>query len=233
MKSYSKKFFQLFTTITLAFIIGSCNSTNSIDVKPGVSMPESGQVPDLIAKINDDGNSINVYRKGSEGPILTQNAGINFRPYIHPLISPDGNGTITEYSPSHHKHQTGLYWGFKGIIEKRNLTEDQEKKHQSIKQDFTLQVNALYKKVELGELSESDAWLKYQVLEKNRDSSLVVFGIDPQQGRDYFHHPTKNFYGDSTDYWKRKSLIVLRPKSSKSDKSVKWRTVYDLSLIHI
>ena len=228
MNLLKNKYIHTITYIVFVFIFGSCNSTNSVGVKSGTSLSKSDHIPDLVAKINGDGNSINVYRKGSKEPILTQNAGINYRPYIHPLISPDGNGTITEYSPSHHKHQTGLYWGFKGIIEKRNLTEEQEKKHESIKQDFSLQVKTLYKKVELGELSENDAWLKYKTLEKNRDSSLVVFGIDPKQGRDYFHHPTKNFYGDSTDYWKRKNLIVLRPKSTNSDKSVKWRTVYDL-----
>ena len=174
MNLFTKKSFKILTSITLVFIFGSCNSTNSIDVKPGVSLPESGQVPDLVAKINSDGNSINVYRNGSERPILTQNAGPNFRPYIHPLISPDGNGIVTEYSPSHHKHQTGLYWGFKGIKEKQNLTEQQEQKYRSIKQDFSLQVKTLYKEVESGELSESDAKPKYEVLQKGRSG---VFGV--------------------------------------------------------
>ena len=44
--------------------------------------------------------------------ILTQNAQENFRPYIHPIIAPDGIGELTQFSPGHHKHQTGLYWGF-------------------------------------------------------------------------------------------------------------------------
>ncbi|MBK8503838.1 MAG: PmoA family protein [Saprospiraceae bacterium] len=43
--------------------------------------------------------------------ILTQNASPDFRPYIHPLKSADGISTLTEYSPGHHKHQTGIYWG--------------------------------------------------------------------------------------------------------------------------
>ena len=33
------------------------------------------------------------------------------RPYIHPLRSPDGKHVLTQFSPGHHKHQTGLYWG--------------------------------------------------------------------------------------------------------------------------
>ena len=40
---------------------------------------------------------------------------MNHRPYIHPIVSPDGKGILTEYSPGHHKHQTGLYWGFTRI----------------------------------------------------------------------------------------------------------------------
>jgi hypothetical protein len=42
---------------------------------------------------------------------LVQNAKEGLRPYIHPIIAPDGKGILTEYSPGHHKHQTGLYWG--------------------------------------------------------------------------------------------------------------------------
>jgi hypothetical protein len=35
------------------------------------------------------------------------------RPFIHPLRAPDGKGgDLTELSPDHHKHQTGLYVGF-------------------------------------------------------------------------------------------------------------------------
>ncbi|MFN0128109.1 MAG: DUF6807 family protein [Verrucomicrobiales bacterium] len=44
-------------------------------------------------------------------PLLTQNARADFRPYLHPILAPDGNGELTQFSPGHHKHQTGLYWG--------------------------------------------------------------------------------------------------------------------------
>lgn len=56
--------------------------------------------------------TFSVFRAGEKTPILTQNARENFRPYVHPIIAPDGKGVLTEYSPGHHKHQTGLYWGF-------------------------------------------------------------------------------------------------------------------------
>lgn len=55
--------------------------------------------------------SIAVFRDGEKEQILTQNAGADFRPYIHPIKSPDGKSVLTEFNPGHHKHQTGLYWG--------------------------------------------------------------------------------------------------------------------------
>ena len=51
---------------------------------------------------------------GSE-PILTQHAAPDFRPYLHPIVAPDGRGVLTEASPKHHPHQTGLYWGFTNV----------------------------------------------------------------------------------------------------------------------
>ncbi|MDX2245951.1 MAG: DUF6807 family protein [Bacteroidia bacterium] len=56
--------------------------------------------------------TIAVFRAGETTPILTQNAKPDFRPYLHPIVAPDGKGLLTEYSPGHHKHQTGIYWGF-------------------------------------------------------------------------------------------------------------------------
>ncbi len=48
-------------------------------------------------------------------PVLTQMAKKDERPYIHPIIAPDGNGVLTEYRPEHHPHQTGIYWGLKMV----------------------------------------------------------------------------------------------------------------------
>lgn len=66
----------------------------------------------LRAEQDADKGTISIYRPDSDEPIVTQNALPDFRPYIHPIMAPDGQGTVTEYSPGHHKHQTGLYWGF-------------------------------------------------------------------------------------------------------------------------
>ncbi|MDH3651445.1 MAG: PmoA family protein, partial [Saprospiraceae bacterium] len=56
--------------------------------------------------------TLSIFRTGEKKPVLVQNAKTGMRPYLHPIMSPDGNGSLTEYSPGHHKHQTGLYWGF-------------------------------------------------------------------------------------------------------------------------
>ena len=61
---------------------------------------------------NDKGGTIAVFRKDGKDALVTQNAKADFRPFLHPIMSPDGKSELTEYSPGHHKHQTGLYWGF-------------------------------------------------------------------------------------------------------------------------
>ncbi|TAE29646.1 MAG: dehydrogenase [Cytophagales bacterium] len=70
-------------------------------------------LPDKQLLIREDkaAQTIAVYRPGEKTPILTQVAKADFRPYLHPIMAPDGKGVLTEYSPGHHKHQTGLYWG--------------------------------------------------------------------------------------------------------------------------
>jgi putative membrane-bound dehydrogenase-like protein len=61
---------------------------------------------------DEEAGTISILREGEQVPILTQNARSDHRPYLHPIVAPDGNGNVTEYSPGHHPHQTGLYWGF-------------------------------------------------------------------------------------------------------------------------
>jgi hypothetical protein len=59
--------------------------------------------------------AIRVYRKAAKDPVLTQNANADNRPYLHPIVAPDGKGLLTEYGPAHHPHQTGIFWGFKYV----------------------------------------------------------------------------------------------------------------------
>ena len=107
---------------------------------------------DLRIEFDEGKSTVSVVHQELKKPVLTQNARSDFRPYLHPIVAPDGKGVLTQFSPGHHKHQTGLYWGFTRV-----------------------------------------------------------------NGRDYFHHP-------EGDYWKRKSVKVIRDKGE----SVQWRTVYDL-----
>ncbi len=72
----------------------------------------------FLLEENTTNETISVYRIGEEQAVLVQNAKDNFRPFIHPIIAPDGKGVLTEYSPGHHKHQTGLYWGFTRLNER-------------------------------------------------------------------------------------------------------------------
>lgn len=92
----------------ILFLLFSCSGNQS-----GVSENESQiQGPTLLSLIQDESEgTISIHRKGDNEPILVQNAKEGFRPYIHPIMAPDGKGVLTEYSPGHHKHQTGLYWG--------------------------------------------------------------------------------------------------------------------------
>ena len=66
----------------------------------------------LTIRQDERAGTISVFRAGQAAPILTQNAKPDARPYLHPIAAPDGKGVLTEFSPAHHKHQTGLYWGF-------------------------------------------------------------------------------------------------------------------------
>ncbi len=62
---------------------------------------------ELYIEQDASAETISVFRSGSKEPLLIQNAKASFRPFLHPISAPDGKGFITEYSPGHHKHQTG------------------------------------------------------------------------------------------------------------------------------
>ena len=75
----------------------------------------------------EEEESIKVYVDGGNVPILTFNTQEDFRPFIHPILSPGTEVELTQYSPDHHKHQTGVYWGFTRVngsdIDKKTLYE--------------------------------------------------------------------------------------------------------------
>ena len=76
----------------------------------------SGQTPsELRIEHDEEAGTIAVFVEGSSEPIVTQHARAGDRPYVHPILAPDGNGVLTQYRPEHHPHQTGLYWGLKKV----------------------------------------------------------------------------------------------------------------------
>lgn len=62
--------------------------------------------------IEQTDTEIRVFAESGTKALVTQNIKPDFRPYIHPILAPGSNAELTQYSPGHHKHQTGLYWGF-------------------------------------------------------------------------------------------------------------------------
>lgn len=56
-----------------------------------------------------------VRRAGGKEPLLVQNARPDTRPYLHPIVAPDGRGILTEDTPPHHPWQHGLYVGLNGV----------------------------------------------------------------------------------------------------------------------
>ncbi len=87
----------------LLFVAGWSCQSNDI-VKADKSKAEFSIV------LSESKNELSIHQ-GDE-IIVKQVAQKNHRPYLHPLMSPDGKSVLTEYSPGHHKHQTGIYWGF-------------------------------------------------------------------------------------------------------------------------
>jgi hypothetical protein len=65
-----------------------------------------------VRVVEQKDGGIAIHRAGLETPLFAFNAPVDGRPYVHPLLAPDGLGVLTEVSPSHHKHQTGIYVGF-------------------------------------------------------------------------------------------------------------------------
>ena len=77
-----------------------------------LSAAASAQSSELRVEWSAEAEELRVTRAGRERAILTQVARADFRPYLHPILAPDGRGELTQFSPGHHRHQTGLYWGF-------------------------------------------------------------------------------------------------------------------------
>jgi hypothetical protein len=100
--------------INWLFVLGLLSLSiafNSLPVNK-TDAAKSRVLKELYIKEDKASGTISVFRVGSNEPLLIQNAKADFRPFLHPITAPDGKGVLTEYSPGHHNHQTGLYWGF-------------------------------------------------------------------------------------------------------------------------
>ena len=62
-------------------------------------------------EVEDRGDSVAMYRIGTDVPLLVQRCEAGARPCLHPLMAPDLDGAVTEFSPDHHHHQTGVFFG--------------------------------------------------------------------------------------------------------------------------
>lgn len=101
--------------MTRQIVVAGCLLAGALYLAYGQagSPPEALRSAPLRAEQDDQSQTIKIYRTNEKEPILTENARQDARPYLHPIVAPDGNGVITEYRPAHHLHQTGIYWGFK------------------------------------------------------------------------------------------------------------------------
>tara|TARA_A100001037_G_C15152483_1_gene640379 strand:- start:190 stop:4179 length:3990 start_codon:yes stop_codon:yes gene_type:complete len=188
-----KNIFRNFSIIVIVTLISfSCTSQNPNQYG---SISETN----LVIKESKELGTISVYRADGKLPILTQNAKAGHRPYIHPIIAPDGKGPITEYSPGHHKHQTGLYWGLTRINGNNDLIPDD-----SLTSWFYGREFRYYKKPD-GSWGKAPRPIEKQEL------------IAKAMGRDYFHN-----YGP--DYWQLDSAVVVDSIGEK----VSWQTVYNM-----
>ena len=85
-----------------------CTGDEASDAQPALETR-------LSIRQDERAGTISVFRENATEPLAVQNAGAGFRPYLHPIMAPDGKGVLTENNPAHHPHQTGLYWGFTRI----------------------------------------------------------------------------------------------------------------------
>ena len=92
--------------MTIGYLSG-CGTQSSL-----VPQEEYVNSEGFIIEHDEENEVINISPKGIDHIILSHHAADYFRPYIHPIVAPDGRGILTEFRPSHHPHQTALYFGF-------------------------------------------------------------------------------------------------------------------------
>ncbi|MBP7964990.1 MAG: PmoA family protein [Caldilineaceae bacterium] len=75
----------------------------------------AGERPLALRAERTDGR-LQIFRPGMDLPLLIQHAGPDWRPYIHPILAPDGVGALTEDGAGmHHPWQHGLFIGLNDV----------------------------------------------------------------------------------------------------------------------
>ncbi len=92
----------------LVFTLFACQN-----MKDGTSDLDQSEVTQFRIERSD--TSVVVYASDRLLPVAIHHLKPDFRPYLHPLRSPHSDVPLTQYSPGHHRHQTGVYWGFTRI----------------------------------------------------------------------------------------------------------------------
>jgi len=67
--------------------------------------------------IEETDSTFRVSAQNGKIPLVTQNSKSGFRPYMHPSLAPGSDISLTQFSPGHHKHKTGLFLGFNRVNE--------------------------------------------------------------------------------------------------------------------
>lgn len=81
-------------------------------IVPGFGQKSKDNIFEIVTESD---TSFSIYKGKAKQLVLTQVAKAHERPYIHPIMTPDGQSPVTEFRPGHHLHQTGVFWGLKRV----------------------------------------------------------------------------------------------------------------------
>src|SRR5262245_39862492 len=99
-------------TVTTVVLVWVAMTSRAIQSRALQSKPTPAAAKTFTIRHDVKAGTIAVFRAGGRTALVTQHARPDERPYLHPIVAPDGRGVLTEDKPAHHPHQTGLYWGF-------------------------------------------------------------------------------------------------------------------------
>ena len=104
-------------TLKILIALGTCFLITVIGIGCG---PQETEVTeeDILLNIEYDQEAevINVFISDqADNPLLTHHVGSNTRPYLHPIVAPDGESVITKVDAGNHPYLTGLFWALSDV----------------------------------------------------------------------------------------------------------------------